>query len=380
MKTLYGLDILEEDDFSILKGKRIGLITNYSGVSSYLRVNVELMLASGIKIEKIFTPEHGFFGASDGLEIRDSIHPKYGIRMISLYGDKKAPEREDLEDIDVLVYDIQDVGLRFYTFIYTLAYSLEAASKYGLPYIVLDRPNPLGGEIIRGPRIRDDLNSFVGGYGLPIRYGLTIGELALYFKKFKMLDLDLKVIKMKNWTRDKYYPDTGLFWNVPSPNIPTFSSAICYTGMCFIEATNISEGRGTTKPFEYIGAPWIDEDVVYDELKREDLTDIAFRKRYFIPEFSKYKGEVCRGLEFFPLNYNADFVRVALSFISIVARRFPEHFSLRRYNEVLSINLLIGDKETEREILEGKSWRTIYERWREEEKAFKDFVKDLRLY
>ena len=380
MKTLYGLDILEEDDFSILKGKRIGLITNYSGVSSYLRVNVELMLASGIKIEKIFTPEHGFFGASDGLEIRDSIHPKYGIRMISLYGDKKAPEREDLEDIDVLVYDIQDVGLRFYTFIYTLAYSLEAASKYGLPYIVLDRPNPLGGEIIRGPRIRDDLNSFVGGYGLPIRYGLTIGELALYFKKFKMLDLDLKVIKMKNWTRDKYYPDTGLFWNVPSPNIPTFSSAICYTGMCFIEATNISEGRGTTKPFEYIGAPWIDEDVVYDELKREDLTDIAFRKRYFIPEFSKYKGEVCRGLEFFPLNYNADFVRVALSFISIVARRFPEHFSLRRYNEVLRIDLLIGDKETERDILEGKSWRTIYERWREEEKAFKDFIKDLRLY
>ncbi len=380
MKTLYGLDVLKEDNFSILKGKRIGLITNYSGVSSYLRVNVELMLASGIKIEKIFTPEHGFFGASDGLEIRDSIHPKYGIRMISLYGDKKAPEREDLEDIDVLVYDIQDVGLRFYTFIYTLAYSLEAASKYGLPYIVLDRPNPLGGEIIRGPRIRDDLNSFVGGYGLPIRYGLTIGELAFYFKKFKMLDLDLKVIKMKNWTRDKYYPDTGLFWNVPSPNIPTFSSAICYTGMCFIEATNISEGRGTTKPFEYIGAPWIDEDVVYDELKREDLTDIAFRKRYFIPEFSKYKGEVCRGLEFFPLNYNADFVRVALSFISIVARKFPEHFSLRRYNEVLSIDLLIGDKETEKEILEGKSWRTIYERWREEEEAFKDFVKDLRLY
>jgi len=380
MKTLYGLDVLKEDNFSILKGKRIGLITNYSGVSSYLRVNVELMLASGIKIEKIFTPEHGFFGASDGLEIRDSIHPKYGIRMISLYGDKKAPEREDLEDIDVLVYDIQDVGLRFYTFIYTLAYSLEAASKYGLPYIVLDRPNPLGGEIIRGPRIRDDLNSFVGGYGLPIRYGLTIGELAFYFKKFKMLDLDLKVIKMKNWPRDKYYPDTGLFWNVPSPNIPAFSSTICYTGMCFIEATNISEGRGTTKPFEYIGAPWIDEDVVYDELERETFPDIAFRKRYFIPEFSKYKGEVCRGLEFFPLNYNADFVRVALSFISIVARKFPEHFSLRRYNEVLSIDLLIGDKETEKEILEGKSWRTIYERWREEEEAFKDFVKDLRLY
>lgn len=380
MKTLYGLDVLREEDFSILKGKRVGLITNYSGVSSDLKVNVELMLSSGVKVEKIFAPEHGFFGASDGLGIRDSVHPKYGIRIVSLYGDKKAPTKEDLEDIDVLVYDIQDVGLRFYTFIYTLAYSLESASRYGIPYIVLDRPNPLSGEVIIGPRIREDLNSFVGGYGLPIRYGLTVGELALYFKKFKGLDLDLKVIRMKNWARDKYHPDTGLFWNVPSPNIPTFSSVLCYTGMCFIEATNISEGRGTTKPFEYIGAPWIDEDIVYEELSRENFLDIAFRKRYFIPEFSKYKGEVCRGLEFFPLNYNADFIKVALSFISIVARRFPNHFSFRRYNEVLSINLLIGDKETERDILEGRSWRTIYERWQEEEKEFKDFIKDLILY
>lgn len=380
MKTLYGLDVLREEDFSILKGKRVGLITNYSGVSSDLKVNIELMLKSGIRIKKIFTPEHGFFGASDGLEIRDSIHPKYGIRMISLYGDKKAPTEEDLEDIEVLVYDIQDVGLRFYTFIYTLAYSLESTSKYRVPFIVLDRPNPLSGEVIIGPRIRNDLNSFVGGYGLPIRYGLTIGELANYFKKFKNLDLDLKVVKMKNWSRDKYYPDTGLFWNVPSPNIPTFSTAICYAGMCFIEATNISEGRGTTKPFEYIGAPWIDEDIVYEELKKEEFSDIAFRKRYFIPEFSKYKGEVCRGLEFFPLNYEADFIRVAICFISIVAKRFPEHFSFRRYNEVLSINLLIGDKETEKDILEGVSWKMIYERWSEEEEDFKEFIDDLRLY
>lgn len=380
MRTLCGLDVLREEEFSILKGKKVGLITNYSGISSDLKPNIELMRSSGIKVEKIFAPEHGFFGASDGLEIRDSIHPKYGIKIVSLYGDKKAPTREDLEDIDVLVYDIQDVGLRFYTFIYTLAYSLESASRYGLPYIVLDRPNPISGEVIIGPRIREDLSSFVGGYRLPIRYGLTIGELALYFKEFKGLNLDLKIVKMKNWTRDKYYPDTGLLWNVPSPNLPTFSSVLCYTGMCFIEATNISEGRGTTKPFEYIGAPWMDEDIVYEELKKEAFPDIAFRKRYFIPEFSKYKGEVCRGLEFFPLSYSADFIKVALSFISIVARRFPNHFSFRRYNEVSRIDLLIGDKETEKEIMEGRSWREIYERWKEEEQEFKAFVKDLLLY
>lgn len=378
--ALYGLDVLKENDFDVLRGRRVGLITNYSGISSDLKPNIELMLNAGIKIVKIFTPEHGFFGAADGLEIKDTIHPKYGIMMVSLYGDKKAPTEEDLEGIDVLVYDIQDVGLRFYTFIYTLAYSLESASKYGVSYVVLDRPNPLSGEVIVGPRILDDLNSFVGGYKLPIRYGLTAGELALYYSKLKGLDLDLTVIRMKNWIRDMYYPDTGLLWNVPSPNLPTFSSTLCYAGMCFIEATNISEGRGTTKPFEYIGAPWIDEDIVFEELKKENIPDVAFRKRYFIPEFSKYKGEVCRGLEFFPLNYKADFIKVALSFISIVARRFPEHFTYRKYNEVLSINLLIGDRETEKDILDGRSWRLIYERWEKDEKEFKEFIEDLRLY
>ncbi|MCX7795847.1 MAG: DUF1343 domain-containing protein [bacterium] len=380
MSTLYGLDVLGEHNFDILKGKRVGLITNYSGISSDLKSNIELMLSAGIKVIKIFTPEHGFFGASDGLEIKDTTHPKYGMKMVSLYGEKKAPTREDLEDVDILVYDIQDVGLRFYTFIYTLAYSLESASKYGISYVVLDRPNPLSGEVIIGPRILDELNSFVGGYRLPIRYGLTIGELALYYSKLKRLDLDLTIIRMKNWTRDMYYIDTGLLWNVPSPNLPTFSSTICYAGMCFIEATNISEGRGTTKPFEYIGAPWIDEDIVFEELKKENFQDIAFRKRYFIPEFSKYKGEVCRGLEFFPLNHKADFIKVALSFISIVARKFPEHFAYRTYNEVLSINLLIGDKETEKDILEGRSWREIYERWQKDKEEFKEFIEDVRLY
>jgi len=380
MRTLYGLDVLKENDFDILRGRRIGLITNYSGISSELKPNIELMLSAGINVIKIFTPEHGFFGASDGLEIKDTVHPKYGIRMVSLYGDKKIPAEEDLEDIDILVYDIQDVGLRFYTFIYTLAYTLESASKYGVSYVVLDRPNPLSGDVIIGPRILDQLNSFVGGYRLPIRYGLTAGELALYYSKLKGLALDLTVIRMKNWTRDMYYPDTGLLWNVPSPNLPTFSGTLCYAGMCFIEATNISEGRGTTKPFEYIGAPWIDEDIVFEELKKENFPDVAFRKRYFIPEFSKYKGEVCRGLEFFPLSYKADFIKVALSLISIVARRFPEYFAYRTYNEVLSINLLIGDRETEKDLLEGKSWKSIYERWKKDEEEFRSFIEDVMLY
>lgn len=380
MSTILGLDVFRRDRFKILKGKKVGLITNYSGVSLDLKSNIELMLKEKINIQKIFTPEHGFFGMSDGLPIENSYLPKYKIKLISLYGKKLKPSYEDLENIDILVYDIQDVGLRYYTFIYTLAYTLESAAKFNIPYIVLDRPNPLGGEIIIGPRIRENLNSFVGGYFLPIRYGLTIGELALYFKKLNRLDLDLRIIKMENWERDMYFPKTGLLWNVPSPNLPTFNSTICYTGICFFEAVNISEGRGTTKPFEYIGAPWIDEDILYEELLKENFSDIAFRKRYFVPEFSKYKGEVCRGLEFFPLNYKADFIKVALSLLKIIFKCFPDKIEFVKYNEVERIDFLIGDEETKNDILQNKSWDEIYYRWRKEEDEFKNFIDDIILY
>jgi len=380
LSTILGLDVFRRDRFKILKGKKVGLITNYSGVSLDLKSNIELMLKEKINIQKIFTPEHGFFGMSDGLPIENSYLPKYKIKLISLYGKKLKPSYEDLENIDILVYDIQDVGLRYYTFIYTLAYTLESAAKFNIPYIVLDRPNPLGGEIIIGPRIRENLNSFVGGYFLPIRYGLTIGELALYFKKLNRLDLDLRIIKMENWERDMYFPKTGLLWNVPSPNLPTFNSTICYTGICFFEAVNISEGRGTTKPFEYIGAPWIDEDILYEELLKENFSDIAFRKRYFVPEFSKYKGEVCRGLEFFPLNYKADFIKVALSLLKIIFKCFPDKIEFVKYNEVERIDFLIGDEETKNDILQNKSWDEIYYRWRKEEDEFKNFIDDIILY
>lgn len=380
MRTILGLDVIRRDNFKILKGKKVGLITNYSGVSGDLKSNIDLMLKDGIKIEKIFTPEHGLFGMADGMHIKDSYHPKYKIKIISLYGEKLKPNEEDLKDIDILVYDIQDVGLRFYTFIYTLAYTMESAEKYKIPYIVFDRPNPLSGVIIKGPRIRENLNSFVGGYKLPIRYGLTIGELALYFKKLKKLDMDLKIVKMENWRRENFYPDTGLFWNVPSPNLPTFISTICYSGMCFFEAVNVSEGRGTTKPFEYIGAPWLDEDLLYEELEKEKFDDIVFRKRYFVPEFSKYKGEICKGLEFFPLKNNADFIRVALTLLKIIFKYFPDKIQFVKYNEVERIDFLIGDEETKEDILEGKSWQEIYARWEKEEDDHRNFIEDVLLY
>ncbi len=167
---------------------------------------------------------------------------------------------------------------------------------------------------------------------------------------------------------------------MPSPNLPTFSSTICYAGFCFFEAVNISEGRGTTKPFEYIGAPWLDEDLLYEELLKEAFDDVAFRKRYFVPEFSKYKGKICKGLEFFPLTYNSDFIRVALSILKIVFKYFGDKIQFVKYNEVERIDFLIGDEETKKDILEGKNWEEIYHRWEKEENEYRNFIEDILLY
>lgn len=292
-----GIDIMVAEDFKRLKGKSIGLITNYSFIDGELRWGIDLMVESGLRIKKIFTPEHGLGGIADGESYEDSVHPRYKVPVVSLYGKKTKPLTSDLEGLDILVYDIQDVGLRYYTFLYTLAYSLEAAAENGLEYMVLDRINPLGRGVF-GCRIDDSLQSDVGGFALPLQYGLTPGELALYFKKLKRLDLDLHVVPLKGW-RGERFTDTVLFWNVPSPNIPTFDSLLGYAGTCFFEATNVTEGRGTFKPFLVIGAPWIDGFHLEEKL-RSDFPGLNVRRREFMPTSRKYANESCDGVEFFP--------------------------------------------------------------------------------
>ncbi len=371
--VLQGLDIMEKEGFSFLKEKRVGLITNYSFVDRDLRSGLDTMIKNGVRIVKIFAPEHGLFALPDGLEYEDFKHPKYGMPVVSLFGRKKKPSEEDLSDVDVLVYDIQDVGLRYYTFIYTLAYTLESAAENGIPYVVLDRINPLGGYIV-GPRIPDEMSSFVGGYKLPLRYGLTPGELALYFKKLEGLDVDLKIVKLEGWNRDMMFDETGLIWNVPSPNLPTFESAICYAGMCLIEGTNLSEGRGTTKPFQYIGAPWFRDDVVYEEMKSKNLKGVNFRKREFIPRFSKYQGELCWGLEFVPIEKNVNFFKVTLEFLSTVMRHHEEFEVRREWLDKLS-----GDPELVEDLKTGNVENAL-NRWKSQEEEFMDYVDDILLY
>jgi len=377
MQTILGIDRIQEYDH-LFKGKRIALITNYSGVNSAWEENIDLFVKNGYHIVKLFTPEHGLYGCAEGKTIDNDVYKKYGIPMISLYGEKLKPTLEDLSDVDAMVYDIQDVGLRYYTYIYTMTYSMEAAAEKGIPFIVLDRPNPLGNELILGGCIKENCTSFVGDYGLPIRYGLTCGELGYYFIDYKKLDLDYTVVILKNYQRNMYFPQTGHIWNVPSPAIPSFQSAICYSGGCFFEATNISEGRGSFKPFQMYGAPYIDMEKLYNELKNEIKDDkVAFRKRAFIPFSNKFANQVCYGIEFEPVDQTLDFIPIALLMIRKIHDMFPEHYGYRKEE---SLERLGGDGLV-RKYINGKiHLEEILNTWNEEAYQFKTKIESYRLY
>ncbi len=361
-----GIDVLQKRGFTDLRNKAIGLVTNYSFVDSDLKWGIDLMFESKLNVKKIFTPEHGLGGVADGAHVKDGLHPKYGIPVVSLYGDKRKPLQEDLEGLDVVVYDIQDVGLRFYTFIYTLAYTMESAAEAGIQYVVLDRPNPLGRGVF-GSRIDDGLQTFVGGYRLPLQYGLTAGELAQYFKKLMKLDLDLQVVKLEGWNGETY-DATSLLWNVPSPNVPTYESLQGYAGTCFFETTNVSEGRGTFKPFILIGAPWINGSDFAAFLKRE-FPDLRLRSREFMPFYRKYANASCSGVEFFPRNDDNFFV-ITLKMMDYLLKY--EQFEIMDRSDDL-----IGIANSAQKIRTGK---LDYSQWKQSGMEFIEFAEDCLLY
>lgn len=380
MKTVLGIDQINKYG-NLFEKKKIGLITNYSGVNSDWENNIDLFIKEGFHIEKLYTPEHGLYGASAGATVENGVYPKYNIPIISLYGEKKKPTAEDLSNIDVLVYDIQDVGLRYYTFIYTLMYCMEAASEENIPFVVLDRPNPLGGTTVSGACIEDRFSCFVGDCSLPVRYGMTCGELGYYFINYKKLALDYQVVKLQNYTRDMMYPDTGLIWNVPSPALPGFKNVLCYCGGCFTEATNISEGRGTPKPFQMYGTPYTDMDLLYDKLKATvKCEDLAFRKRTFVPSAGKYTGEVCYGVEFEPLDNRIDFIPASLQMLKIIKDLDPDKFIYRAQEEENHLNALVGDT-LGYEFLEGKmDLDSVLEVWKKQAEQFKKESSQFYLY
>ncbi|WNG48046.1 DUF1343 domain-containing protein [Archangium minus] len=295
-----GLDVWVEQGFAPLKGKRVGAIVNPTSVDSRFRHLADLLVqAPGVKLAALFGPEHGVRGEAQYMvAVGDARDRRTGVPVHSLYGstfESLSPRPEWLEGLDALVFDIQDVGSRYYTYVYTMALAMKAAGKAKIPFYVLDRPNPLNGVAIEGNLVGERYRSFVGLYPIPNRHGMTAGELARLFNDEQGFGCDLTVVPMEGWRREFFWSDTGLPFISPSPNMPTPDTALVYPGMCQGEGTNVSEGRGTCRPFEQFGAPWVDSDALIARLEREKLPGVRFRAVGFTPTFDKYKGESCNG-------------------------------------------------------------------------------------
>jgi uncharacterized protein YbbC (DUF1343 family) len=387
MKVGSGLDQLLRRP-AVLRGLRLGLVANPASVTKELEpAAIALAAAKGLRLQALFGPEHGVWAdAQDLVEVGDSRDSRTGLPVHSLYGRTRVPTPEMLAGLDAVVFDMQDVGARYYTFAYTLLHMLEACAREGRRVVVLDRPNPLGGVAVEGNVLDPAFASFVGLHPLPVRHGLTLGELALLFRDERGLDVDLTVIRMKGWRRAMDFEATRLPWVMPSPNMPTVDTAFVYPGGCLVEGTNLSEGRGTTRPFELVGAPWIDPWALAQDLGREDLPGASFRPVFFRPTFQKHAGRTCGGVQVHVLDRRRFPAYLAYLLLIFHARRQdPRKFAWRKppyeYETVkLPIDILCGTDRIRRAIEHGTSPRTLEPRWREEAAAFRRRRRRFLLY
>jgi uncharacterized protein YbbC (DUF1343 family) len=330
-----GLDAWVADGFFALRGKRVGAIVNATSVDSRMRHLADLLADEPrTELKVLFAPEHGIRGEAQYMvAVQEARDIQTGVPVYSLYGttfDSLSPKPEWLSGIDALVFDIQDVGSRYYTYVYTMALAMKAAARAGIPYYVLDRPNPIGGMQAEGNLVGDRYRSFVGLFPLPNRHAMTMGELARYLNAEEGFGANLTVAGCVGWSRAEYWDRTGLSFVPPSPNMPTPETALVYPGMCLCEGTNLSEGRGTCRPFEQFGAPWLDSDALVRHLNREDLPGVLFRPATFVPSFDKHRGTACAGAMIHVIDRQA--FRPVLTGIAVVqaARRLGgEHFRWR---------------------------------------------------
>jgi uncharacterized protein YbbC (DUF1343 family)/CubicO group peptidase (beta-lactamase class C family) len=296
VRVLNGIDVLERDNFKQLAGKRLGLITNHTGRNRAGRPTIDVLnTAPGVRLVALFSPEHGIRGVADE-KVSDSKDEKTGLPIYSLYGETRRPTLEQLKDVDALVFDIQDIGARFYTYISTLGYVMEEAAKVKLPVFVLDRPNPIGGVEVEGPIADSDKLSFIAYHPIPVRHGLTVGELAQLFNSQRKIGADVRVIKMDGWRRGMWFDETNLTWVNPSPNMRSLTQATLYPGVGLLETTNVSVGRGTDTPFEIVGAPWIEGDKLADYLNQRGTPGVRFVPIRFTPKASVFTDEECGGV------------------------------------------------------------------------------------
>jgi uncharacterized protein YbbC (DUF1343 family) len=385
-----GLDLLAAEGFARFRGQRVGLVVHPASVDAKLRHAVELVVASnGVKLAAIFSPEHGLLGeAQDLIGVRDDRDPLSGVRAVSLYGstvESLRPTAEQLDGLDILVIDLQDVGSRYYTFPTTMLYCLEAAARGGLRCVVLDRPNPVGGEAVEGPILRPGFESFVGAHPIPIRHSLTIGELARLYRAERGIDVELDVIACEGLTRDMDWDSTGLPWVMPSPNMPTVDTSFVYSGQCLIEGTNLSEGRGTTRPFELCGAPGIDARDVCERLNGEDLEGVVFRPVWFQPTFQKHTGQLCGGLQVHVTDRRTfEPARTGLAVLAALRAACPSfRWRTEEYEFVrdpIAIELLFGSDRERISMDAGTPWRETAAPWYAEESAFRERRRPYLLY
>lgn len=368
-KVKTGLDrLLEEKGSSLqLKRKAIGLISNCTGVTKQLEPGYQRLIQEGTNLKYLFGPEHGFSGArGEGVKVPHGKEETTDIPIISLYGDQLHPPLDILQELDVVIYDIQDLGTRCYTYIYTMLNCMEAAAKTETTFVILDRPAPLSGRKIEGKPVEESLNSFIGNYGLSMIYGLTPGELAKYVHGEFAVGNKPTVIKMEGWSRDLWFDHTDLPWVAPSPGIPTFKTALVYPATVFFEGTNVSEGRGTAKPFKWFGAPWMDYQL-QEELERVaatfDCRGFTLRQCRFIPQGGKHEGELCRGYEIYVTDRNsfAPF-QMGMLLMKIIRDLYPQHFrwhnsSLKR--SVPYFDKLAGSKRFRKMIEGGGSLKEV---------------------
>jgi uncharacterized protein YbbC (DUF1343 family) len=336
-QTKTGIDVLEEQNFAPLRGKRVGLITNQTGVDSQGRRTIDVLAhADNVKLVALFSPEHGIAGQLDA-KVGNATDAATGLQIFSLYGDTRRPTDEMLQGLDALVFDIQGAGVRFYTFITTMGYCMEAAAKHKIPFFVLDRPDPLGGEKIQGPMLDPSRISFVGYFRLPVVYAMTLGELARMFAAENKMGLDLHVIDMKNWHRSQTFDQTGLTWIPPSPNLRTVNEAFLYSGIEILQPAGVSVGRGTDAPFEQLGAPWIDPDTLLSSLTLRQIPGVSFAATTFTPSDGLYKGEACAGVKLTITDREAfDSIRTGLEIADALHRLYPERFQVTKLMDLLA--------------------------------------------
>jgi uncharacterized protein YbbC (DUF1343 family) len=400
-----GIDVLFEKHLDLIRGKRVGLITNPTGLESDLDSIVERFRAHPeVKLVALYGPEHGVRGnAQAGEYVQFYYDDKFKLPVFSLYGQTRKPpadmmtnideymrtfdtqttgktiEHGMLDSVDVMIFDLQDVGTRVYTYIATMAYAMTGAAESGIPFIVLDRPNPINGHNMDGPVLQyPKYSSFIGLYPIPLQHGMTVGELAKMFNdRFITPKAKLTVIPMENWDRSEWFDDTGLPWVLPSPNLPTLDSATVYPGQVILEGTNLSEGRGTTKPFEFFGAPWIDGNTLARELNALKLPGVKFREVWFTPTFSKFKGELCGGCQLHVTDREA-YRSIPTTFAILhTIKKMPGN-KLELHDSYF--DKVMGNSSVREAFEKGESWEKIVDAWQPELKKFAEQRQPYLLY